>query len=68
MRDFGFGDGKLVRSRAQLPRSGRDKHFPRRRRRVTHCAVETRDRRAPRGQDKPFVEHGIDVFRRGARW
>src|SRR5258706_276886 len=67
MRDLGIGDGKLVRSCAQSPRGGRDKHFPRRRSRMTHRAVETRDRRAPRSEDKPLVEHGIDIFRTALR-
>src|SRR5258708_3974526 len=63
MRDFGLGDGKLVRSCAQSPRGGRDKHFPRGCSGLTHCAIETRDRRAPRSENKPLVEHGIDIFR-----
>ncbi len=67
MRDFGLGDGKLVRSRAQSPRGGRDKHFPRGCSGLTHRAVETRDRRTPRSEDKPLVEHGIDVFRTALR-
>ncbi len=62
MDDFGIGDGKLVSSRVQVPGSSRNKHFARRRRRVAHCVVEPRDRGAARGQHKPFIEHGIDVF------
>jgi hypothetical protein len=61
MRDFGLSDGKLVGSDAQSLCRGRNKHFARRRGRMTHCAVEARDRRASRSQDQPLVEHGIDV-------
>ena len=62
MRHFGFRDGQVVRTDPQLLRRSGDEHLPRRRRGLTHGAIEAWDRRAPGGQDEPFVEHRIDVF------
>src|SRR5258707_13355759 len=59
---FGFRHGQVARADPPLLRRCGDEHLPRRRCGSAHCAIEAWDRRAPGGQDEPFVEHRIDVF------
>jgi CO/xanthine dehydrogenase Mo-binding subunit len=59
---FGFRQGQVARPDPQLLRRCGDEHLPRRRRRSAHGAIKARDRRAPRGQDEPFVEDTHNGF------